>query len=90
MDYAAIAKANSIPRLNGQQADYIFSRVGQLLDLPSRSSGRGITSLAAQADALALASIADYFAAQPPNPRNLGGSPMRDGAFMRMAIPPIS
>ncbi len=37
MDYAAIAKADFIPRLNGQQADYIFSRVGQLLDLPSRT-----------------------------------------------------
>jgi len=62
----------SIPRLNGQQADYIFSRVGQLLDLPAKSSGTAISSVATEADAEALASIASYFARQRPSPQKPG------------------
>src|SRR5690348_12014469 len=57
----------SIPRLNGQQADYIFSRVGQLLDLPVPSSGTAVSRFAAEADAEALRSIADYFAKERPS-----------------------
>ena len=73
---------DTIPRLNGQQADYIFSRVGQLLDLPSQSSGTGISSFAAQAEAEALTAIANYFAAQPPSPRKLGPTRRNGKAYL--------
>jgi len=63
---------DSIPRLNGQHTDYIVSRVGRLLDLPKRPAGPEVSRLATKRDAAALASIARYFAAQPPSPRNPG------------------
>ncbi len=62
----------SIPRLNGQQADYIISRVGQILDLPSQPAGSDIAQLAAKLDQSALTSIAQYFARQTPSPTKPG------------------
>jgi cytochrome c553 len=62
----------SIPRLNGQHADYIISRVRQLLDLPDRPARSEISKLAAKQETEALASIAGYFAAQRPSPRKPG------------------
>ncbi|HUO02128.1 MAG TPA: c-type cytochrome [Rhizomicrobium sp.] len=66
------SESQTIPRLNGQQADYIFSRVGQLLDMPSQPTGSQISSITAEAEAQALAAIAGYFAGQTPSPRRPG------------------
>lgn len=65
-------ESQSIPRLNGQQADYIVSRVVQLLDLPPVGSGPEISRLAAQLDRAALDSIARHFSGQAPSPRKPG------------------
>jgi cytochrome c553 len=66
------SESNFVPRLNGQQADYIISRVVQLLDLPSQASGPEVSRLAAQLDREALDSIARYFSRQSPTPRKPG------------------
>jgi cytochrome c553 len=63
------SEMTSVPRLNGQQADYIISRVEQILDLPAQPPGSQIAQLAAGLDQAALASIARHFSSQPPSPR---------------------
>jgi cytochrome c553 len=66
------SRNSSVPALNGQQPDYIVSRVGQLLELPSKPTGSALSGLVAESETQALAVIAGYFARQKPTARKPG------------------